>query len=99
MPGIFTKVVHAIVANSGGKLAEDKRTVDFLQMPAHAPASVEVPNESRPDGYLILRDRAKVMTQDGKKEVIQWADIVLSCEYKKASKDEDQDDVRIHQGL
>ena len=30
MPEIFTKVVDAIVANSGGKLKEDHRTVDFF---------------------------------------------------------------------
>jgi hypothetical protein len=54
MPEIFTKVVVAIVANSGGKLKEDNRTVDFLQNPSLAPTSAERDNESRPDGYLVL---------------------------------------------
>jgi hypothetical protein len=34
MPEIFTKVMVAIVANSGGKLKEDKHTVDFLHNPS-----------------------------------------------------------------
>jgi hypothetical protein len=91
MPEIFTKVVVAIVANSSGKLKEDNRTVDFLQNPSQAPTSVERHNESRPDGYLVLKH--------GKKEDILWADIVLSCEYKRNDGDDDLDDVRIHQGL
>jgi hypothetical protein len=94
MPEIFTKVVVAIVANSGGKLKEDKRTVDFLQNPSPAPTSAERDNESRPDGYLVLKDGIR-----GEKDDISWADIVLSCEYKPKDEDYDLDDVRIHQGL
>ena len=91
IPEIFTKVVVAIVANSGGTLKEDKCTVDFLQNPSRAPTSAERHNESRPDGYLVLKD--------GKKEDILWADIVLSCEYKRKDGGDDLDDVRIHQRL
>ena len=94
MPEIFTKVVDAIVANSGGKLKEDHRTVDFFQNPSRAPTSSERDNDSenRPDAYLVLKD--------GKKEdMVLWADIVLSCEYKQDDGDDDLDDVRIHQGL
>ena len=94
MPEIFTKVVVAIVANSGGKLKEDKRTVDFLQNPSRAPTSAERDDSSRPDGYLVLKDGIR-----GKKEDILWADIVLSCEYKSNDEDDDLDDVRTHQGL
>ena len=32
---------HSIVANSGGKLTEDNRTVDFLQNPSQAQTSAE----------------------------------------------------------
>ena len=59
MPEIFTKVLVVlvvIVANSGGKLKEDNRTLDFLQNPSQAPTSDERHNESRPDGYLVLKD-------------------------------------------
>ena len=93
---IFTKVVVAIVANSGGKLKEDNRTVDFLQNTSQTPTSAErddEPHESRPDGYLVLKD--------AKKEDILWAasDIAVSCEYKREDGDSDLDDVRIHHGL
>ncbi|KAN0109363.1 hypothetical protein V8E52_009407 [Russula decolorans] len=95
MPEIFTKVVAAIVANSDGKLKEADRTVDFLQHPNHAPISAEGNNESRPDGYLVLRNRNKQSSKDGKREEIHWVHIVLSCEYKKKDKAADlNDDVR-----
>jgi hypothetical protein len=96
---IFTKVVVAIVANSGGKLEEENRTVDFLQNPSLAPTSAERRNESRPDGYLVLKNRNKEMSKDGKKEDILWVDIALSCEYKRKDGVDDLDDVRFHQGL
>jgi hypothetical protein len=94
LPEIFTKVVLAIIANSDGKLKEDNRTVDFLQNPSQIPSSAERDDdtqESRPDGYLV--------SKDAKKEDILWADIVLSCEYKREDGDGDLDDVCIHQGL
>jgi len=99
MPEIFTKVVDAIVANSGGNLKEDKRTVDFLQNPSRAPTSAERLNESRPDGYLVMKKRNKVISKDGKDEDVFWADIALACEYKRKGGTDDVDDVRIHQGL
>jgi hypothetical protein len=100
MPEIFMKVVSAIVANSGGKLEEDKRTVDFLQNPSPV-SSAERDNESRPDGYLVVKDRKNAMLKDGKKEHIHWADIALSCEYKKEDGGDelDLDDVCTHQVL
>jgi len=91
MPNIFTKVVAAIIANSDGKLNEDMRTVDFMQNPRPVPTSAERRSKSRPDGYLALKDR-----ESGD---IHWADIVLSCEYKRKDEDDNLDDVRIHPGL
>ena len=99
MPEIFTKVVVAIVANSGGRLKEENCTIDFLQNPNLAPTSTERCNESRPDGYLVLKDRNKRMSKIGKRENILWADIALLCEYKRKDSEKDLDDVRIHQGL
>jgi hypothetical protein len=98
IPDIFTKVVVAIVANSGGNLKKENRTIDFLQNPSRAPTSTERRNESRPDGYFVLKDRAS-LTRDGKREDIHWADIALSCEYKKKDGHEDLDDVRTHRGF
>ena len=95
MPEIFNKVVEVIVANSGGKL---KSTVDFLQNPSRAPTSAERHNETRPDGYLVLKDRNKKLTKDGKNEDILWADVALSCEYKRKDGVEELDDVCIHHG-
>jgi hypothetical protein len=91
LPEIFTKVVLAIIANSDGKLKDDNRTVDFLQNSCQISTSAERDDEtqeSRPDGYLVLKD--------AKKEDILWADIVLSCEYKREDGSDDLDDVRIH---
>ena len=99
MSEIFTKVVVTIVANSSGRLREENCTIDFLQNPNLALASTERCDESRPDGYLVLKDRNKRMSTSGMIEDILWADIVLSCEYKREDGDEDLDDVRIHQGL
>jgi hypothetical protein len=99
MPEIFTQVVAAIVANSFGKLTKENRTIDFLQNPSRAPTSVaERRNESRPDGYFVLKHRNKVMLEDGTED-IHWADIALSCEYKLEDGDNELDDVRIHPGL
>ena len=93
MPEIFNKVVDTIVANSGGELMS---AVDFLQNPIRAPSSAERRNESRPDGYLVLKDRKSNLTKDGKNEDILWADVVLSCEYKLKDGVDELDDVCIH---
>lgn len=95
IPEIFTKVVAAIVENSRGKLSEENRTVDFLQNPNQAPTSAERHNESRPDGYFVLKDRDKLVSKD-EDEVINWADIALSCEYKLNDGHGDLDDVCIN---
>jgi hypothetical protein len=99
MPDIFTNVVLAIVTSSGGKLKDDERTVDFLQNPSRAPTSAERRNKSRPDGYLVLKDRNKKMSKDGKKEDVHWADIALSCEYNRDDTWFDLNDVGIHRGF
>ena len=90
----------AVAANSGGRLKEKNRTVDFLQNPSRAPTSADRCNESRPDGYLVPKDRNKEMSKERKSEDILWADIALSCEYKRKDGDMDLlDDVCIHQGI
>jgi hypothetical protein len=93
VPEIFTKVVAAVVANSHGKLTEEDRTIDFLQNPSRAPTSTERHDDSRPDGYFVLKHRDKVMSKDGKREDICWDDIALSYEYKRNDGDDDLDDL------
>ena len=98
MPEIFKKVMLAIIANSGGQLNDLERTIDFLQNPTRSPSSAVRRNESRPDGYFVLRNRDKKTSKDGKGEDILWSDIALSCEYKRGDGSDDLNDVRIHQG-
>ena len=97
---IFENVVAAVAANSNGRLQDKDRTIDLVHNPNQAPASLESfrGNESRPNGYLVLRDGKGVprTTKEGK---VRWADIALSCEYKVKDGLGDRDDVRIHQGL
>ena len=96
IPEIFTRVVVSIIANSGGKLNEDKNVVDFLQNPSRTPTSAERNKMSRPDGYLVFKDRIKVMSKGGRKEDIRWGDIALSWEYKRKGGVNELDDVRVH---
>ena len=99
MPEIFMEVVLAIIANSGGQLNDFERTIDFLQNPTQTPSSAAGRrNESRPDGYFVLKNRVKEASKNNITEDIFWSDIALSCEYKKNGKSEDLNDVRIHQG-
>ena len=88
IPEIFAKVVEAIIANSHAKLTKHDRSIDFLQNPNRAPTSTERHNASRPDGYLLVKNR--------KPGPVLWADVVLSCEYKRKDGDEELDDVSIH---
>jgi hypothetical protein len=92
IPEIFDKIVDAIIMNSNSTLTARDRSVDFLQNPTMAPTSSERHNASRPDGYLLVKDRALV-------ERVSWADILLSCEYKREEGPEELDDVSIRQGL
>ena len=95
MPEIFTKVVVAVVANSGGRLRTENRTVDFLQNPSLAPTYTDRCDESKPDGYMVLKGRNNVISKPG--EDILWADIALSCEYRQEDGDEDLSDVCTHE--
>ena len=95
MPEIFMKVVRAIIANSSGQVGQDRITVDFLQDPNRAPISVGVYRESKPDGYMVLKNRNTV----GEDERIHWAHIALTCEYKRSDAETFLDDARIHQRL
>ncbi|KAI0925412.1 hypothetical protein AcV7_005667 [Taiwanofungus camphoratus] len=67
----------------------EKKRRDVLELqnnPNIVPDLCSRTSRSRPDGYLVLRDR-----DNG----IHWADIGLSCEYKKsAEKDAEHDNVR-----
>jgi len=49
-------------------------------------------NATRPDGYLLVKNRMQGKT-------VSWADVVFSCEYKLKDGDKHLDDVRVHQGL
>jgi hypothetical protein len=83
---IFNKIVDTIISNS--KLTKDDSLIEFLQNPAMAPTSNERHNKTRPDGYFVLKDREK--------GDISWADVLLSCEYKRKNRLEDLDDVSVH---
>jgi len=87
---IFEKVVDAIIKHSDTDLTEDCCSIDFLQNPNGTPKSEDRHNSSRPDGYLLVKDRLD-------KHAVSWADVVLSCEYKKQGGDEQLDDVSLPQ--
>jgi len=57
LPDIFKKVVDAIIANS--KLKKDHCIIDFLQNPNMEPKSADRHNATRPDGYLLVKDRVQ----------------------------------------
>jgi len=88
MTNIFTKVVNAIIKHSD--LTDSRCSIDFLQNPNSAPKSAERHTATKPDGYLLVKDRLE-------QGVVSWADVVLSCEYKKEGGDEQLDDVRLTQ--
>ena len=90
IPDIFKKVVDAIIANS--KLKKYHCIIDFLQNPNMEPKSADRHNATRPDGYLLVKDRVQPGT-------VSWADVVLSCEYKREDGDEELDDVSTRYGL
>jgi hypothetical protein len=56
------------------------------------PKSADRHNATRPDGYLLVKDKV----QPG---IVSWADVVLSCEYKRENGDEELDDVSTRHGL
>ena len=83
---IFNKVVDTIIDNSN--LTTHDWLIQFLQNPAMAPTSAERHNMTRPDGYLVLKDKDKGA-------MVSWSDILLSCEYKQKDSLEDLDDVSL----
>jgi hypothetical protein len=92
MEDIFNGVVDAIIANSNSKLTADNCSVDFLQNPYMAPESTHRHNATKPDGYILVKDRLKSKS-------VSWVDIVLSCEYKRKGGVDDFVDVCILQEL
>ena len=76
MSNIFRKVVAAVIKSSPLNLTDKSCLIDFLQNPTLAPKSAERYNSSRPDGYMLVKDRLQA-------ETVSWADVVLSCEYKR----------------
>ena|ERR1700734_3359086 len=92
MSNIFRKVVAAVIKNSPSNLTDKSCSIDFLQNPTLAPKSAERHNASRLDGYMLVKGRLQA-------ETLSWADVVLSCEYKRQEGDEDLDDVTMHLGL
>jgi hypothetical protein len=89
---IFSKVVAAVIKNSTSNLNAKNCSVDFLQNPTMSPKSADRHNASRPDGYMLVKDRLQG-------ETVSWSDVVLSCEYKRKEGDEDLDDVTMYLGL
>ena len=83
---IFNEVVDAIIANS--ELTTTSMLVKFLHRPTLPPRSSASRNVTRPDGYLVLKERAQ-------EKNISWADISLSCEYKRNDGEADLYDVSI----
>jgi hypothetical protein len=87
---IFEKVVDAIIKHSDTDLTEDCCLINFLQNPNGTLKLEDRHNSSRPDGYLLVKDRLD-------KHAVSWADVVLSCEYKKQGGNEQLDDVSLPQ--
>jgi hypothetical protein len=85
---IFNKIVAAVIASSNSKLTALDRSVEFAQNPSRAPTSADRYNATRPDRYLLVKDRLD-------RETTSWADIVLSCEYKREDGMDQLDDVSI----
>ncbi|KAF9507779.1 hypothetical protein BS47DRAFT_1385014 [Hydnum rufescens UP504] len=80
---IFDNIVTAIITTS--ELTTDNCSVEIVQNPSRAPTSAERYNATRPDGYLLLKDRSD-------RAGVSWADIALSCEYKRGDGTNDLDD-------
>ncbi|KAF9513153.1 hypothetical protein BS47DRAFT_1362609 [Hydnum rufescens UP504] len=82
---IFDNIITAIIVNT--KLTTDEWSVELVQNPSRAPTSAERYNTTRPDGYLLLKDRSDSGS-------ISWADIALSCEYKQGDGMKDLDNAK-----
>jgi hypothetical protein len=80
IPDIFTQVVDEIVANSQSKLTKGDRSTDFVQNPSRAPTSAERHNASRPDGYLLVKDRKVLSCEYKRKDGDEELDDVSICQ-------------------
>ncbi|KAF9508393.1 hypothetical protein BS47DRAFT_1416692 [Hydnum rufescens UP504] len=87
MTHIFDNIVDVIIANSNLKLTTKDCSVNLDQNPSSTPTLAARYNATRPDGYLLLKDRF-----DDK--IISWADIALLCEYKREDGMDELDDAR-----
>jgi hypothetical protein len=90
MAEIFKGVIDAIIANSDSKLTAVDWSTEFVQNPSRAPTSADRYNATRPDGYLLVKDRV-----DMSGNIVSWADIALSCEYKRKDGTDELDDASI----
>jgi hypothetical protein len=86
MPNIFNTVVRAIIANSD--LTSTHVSVQFLQNPSMAPTLGARQDATRPDSYLVLKERFQ-------EEHVSWDNILLSCEYKRMDGQNQLNDVSI----
>ncbi|KAI0922896.1 hypothetical protein AcV5_009763 [Taiwanofungus camphoratus] len=79
------KEISNAIAKATAKLTGADNVLDLQNNPNVIPSSYTRSSKTRPDGCLILRRRG---------DAIRWADIGLSCEYKKlTSKKEEYDNV------
>jgi hypothetical protein len=88
MSDIFNATVTAIIEDSNLNFTARDCALDFLQNPNITPKSSDRGNTSKPDGYLLMKDRVR-------EDKVSWADVVLSCEYKREGGVEELDDVSI----
>jgi hypothetical protein len=88
MAEIFKKIVGAVIMSSSSKLTVDDCSIELVHNPSIAPMSADRYNATRPDGYLLVKDRLGGVN-------ISWADVVLSCEYKWKDGIEELDDASI----
>ncbi|KAI0943401.1 hypothetical protein AcW1_002572 [Taiwanofungus camphoratus] len=79
------KEISNAIAKATAKLTRADNALELQNNPNVIPSSYTRSSKTRPDGCLILRRRG---------DAIRWADIGLSCEYKKlTSKKEEYDNV------
>jgi len=83
-------VFNAAVAQA----EEDTMTsakVEFIQKPNSVPVSERI-NTSKPDGYLLLKEKRSISTLDAESRD-SWDDIAVPFEFKKSDTEKDRQDV------
>jgi len=83
-------VFNAVVAQA----EEDTMTsakVEFIQKPNSIPVSKRI-NTSKPDGYLLLKEKRSISTLDAESRD-SWDDIAVPFEFKKSDTEKDRQDV------